>query len=134
MTGMDDGWKADYLYWTTEGGLCIGKNYWNKVLFIGEVPVAIISFALDIENEAEIHIMDILVRQDLRGRGYGSKAITELLQKGAEIFGHNILSATVVIFPNNTASQKAFERAGFAFDHAHPDGDAWYYLYRSENM
>ena len=34
-----------------------------------------------------------------------------------------------IVFPKNIPSQKAFENAGFVFDHAHEGGDAWYYSY-----
>ena len=41
--------------------------------------------------------------------------------------------AEACIFPSNIASIKAFEKAGFQYSHSHPEGDAWYYEYRSED-
>lgn len=41
----------------------------------------------------------------------------------------SIVKANAVIYPNNIASQKAFEKAGFTFVSAHPDEDAWNYEY-----
>lgn len=45
------------------------------------------------------------------------------------ILGRTIKDAEAVIFPDNIASQKAFEKAGFIFYSEHPDGDAWNYRY-----
>ncbi len=76
--------------------------------------------------------MGLLVKPEMRGNGLGTALLRELLSDGEMIIGHQIERATAVIFPNNIASQKAFEKAGFVFDHLHEDGDAWYYRYEKE--
>ena len=128
MTGMDDGWKSFHEYWITEGGMTPGVDYWCKVVYEGEKPVAIIAFSLYEEN---YHVMELLVKPEMRGKGFGTALLRDLLSDGETIIGHRIDKATAVIFPNNPASQKAFEKAGFAFDHANDDADAWYYCYNS---
>ena len=65
------------------------------------------------------------------GQGLGGKLLQELLA-GEEIIGFAIENAEAVIFPSNIASQKAFEKAGFRYHHAHEDGDAFYYVYESQ--
>lgn len=128
MTGIDDGWQAFHEYWITEGGMTPGKDYWCKVVYDQATPFAVIAFSLYEEN---YHVMELLVKPDKRGKGFGTALLREMFSDGEMIIGHRIDKATAVIFPNNPASQKAFERASFVFDHADDDGDAWYYCYSS---
>lgn len=129
MTGMDDGWRAFHEYWITEGGMTPGKDYWCKVVYDGEAPFAVIALSV---YKGDFHIMELLVKPEMRGKGFGTALLCDLLLCGEMIIGHRIEKATAVIFPNNSASQKAFERASFVFDHVNDDGDAWYYCYNSE--
>lgn len=126
MTGIDGGWRAFHEYWITEGGMTPGVDYWCKVVYEGEKPVAIIAFSL---YEGTYTVMELLVKPELRGRGIGTSLLRELISRGNLIFGNRIKKAAAVIFPINTASQKAFEYAGFVFDHAADEEDAWYYEY-----
>ena len=124
MTGMGGGWRAFHEYWITEGGMTPGVDYWCKVVYEGEKPVAIIAFSL---YEGTYTVMELLVKPELRGHGIGTSLLRELISRGNLIFGNRIKKAAAVIFPTNTASQKAFEKAGFVFERVHEDGDAWYY-------
>lgn len=128
MTGMDDGWRSFHVYWITEGGMTPGKDYWCKVVYDQAAPFAVIAFSL---HEGNYHVMELLVKPGMRNNGLGSALLRDLLSDGETIIGQRIDKATAVIFPNNPASQKAFERAGFVFDHVNDDGDAWYYCYNS---
>ena len=128
MTGMDGGWRAFHEYWITEGGMTPGKDYWCKVVYDQAAPFAVIAFSL---YEGNYHVMELLVKPEMRGKGFGTALLCDLLSDGEMIIGHRIERATAVIFPNNPASQKAFERAGFVFDPVNDDGDAWYYCYNS---
>ncbi len=128
MTGMDNGWRAFHEYWIAEGGMTPGVDYWCKVVYEGEKPVAIIAFSL---YEGTYTVMELVVKTELRGHGIGTSLLRELISRGDLIFGNMIEKAAAVIFPANTASQKAFERAGFVFDHVNDDGEAWYYCYNS---
>ena len=80
--------------------------------------------------KGELTISELIVAPEKRSRGSGSALLIELLENSGGILGKDFESAKAVIFPDNAASQKAFERAGFHFESAHPDGDAWYYVYR----
>lgn len=126
MTGIDDGWRAFHEYWITDGGLNPGVDYWCKVVYDAGIPFAIIAFSL---SDKTVHIMELLVKPEMRGKGLGSSLICELLSDGERIMGRRIEKASAVIYPNNHASQKAFEHAGFTFDYANGDGDAWVYSY-----
>jgi len=127
FTGLDDGWLAEYDY-RIKDGMVPGKDYWCKIVFDKNEPVAAVELSL---YEGSFTIMELLVKPDKRGGGYGSALLCELISEGEAIIGHRIERAEAVIFPNNIPSQKAFEKAGFVFDHAHEDGDAWYYIYES---
>ena len=118
MTGMDGGWRAFHEYWITEGGMTPGKDYWCKVVYDEATPFAVIAFSL---YEGNYHVMELLVKPEMRGKGFGTALLYDLLSDGEMIIGHRIERATAVIFPNNPASQKAFERAGFVFDHVNDD-------------
>ena len=126
MTGMEDGWRAFHEYWITDGEMMLGKDYWCKVVYDDKTPFAVIALSL---HDGSFHIMELLVKPEMRGNGLGTALLCELLSDGETIIGHRIERATAVIFPSNPASQKAFEKAGFVFDHANDDGDAWYYVY-----
>ena len=131
MTGMDDGWQAFHEYWITDGEMTLGKGYWCKVVYDDKTPFAVIALSL---HEGSFHIMELLVKSEMRGKGYGTVLLRELLSDGKTIIGHRIEKATAVIFPINQASQKAFEKAGFVFDRVNDEGDVWYYSYRKYDM
>ena len=75
-------------------------------------------------------IQEFIVSPSYRGKGYGTAILNELLLCSNNIIGQDISFAEAVIYPDNIASQKAFQKAGFVYTNAHPDGDAWYYQYR----
>ncbi|MBE5874091.1 MAG: GNAT family N-acetyltransferase [Lachnospiraceae bacterium] len=89
--------------------------------------MALIAFCL---YEGKIEIMETFVVPEKRGQGIGSKVLKELLKNG-QIIDFVIHKSEAVIYPNNIASQKAFENAGFKYHHTHEDGDAMYYVYES---
>lgn len=130
-TGMDDGWRAFHEYWITEGGMTPDKNYWCKVVYDGTTPFAVIALSV---YEGVFHIMELLVKPEMRNKGLGAALLHELLSDGENIIGNRIGRSGAVIFPCNTASQKAFEKAGFVFDHANDGGDAWYYCYTPDRL
>ena len=97
-----------------------------KIISADAFPVGVIAVGL---WDAVFTISEFIISPDKRGEGIGSSALAEFLDKSKDIIGLNIKDANAVIFPNNIASQKAFEKAGFVFHYEHPDGDAWYYRY-----
>ena len=124
-TGLDEGFRAFYGYWANEDGFLPGENYWCKVVCRDGEPVAVVAFC---EHEGKVIIMELVVAPEKRGRGLGTKLLKELLGD-APPMGFVIDKSEAVIFPDNTASQKAFEKAGFHYHHIHEDGDALYYVY-----
>ena len=123
-TGCEDGFENFYSYWKNE----LGADFWCKVVLIKNEPIAIIAFAKSYDNV--FTIQEFIVSPNNRGKGYSSEILKELLIRSSEIIGQEISVAEAVIYPDNIASQKAFQKAGFIYTGAHPDGDAWYYQYR----
>ncbi len=126
LTGMDDSWDEFYEYWKSEPDMSLGENYWCKMISENGAPFAAIALTL---YEGKLTVMEYLVDSGRRNLGLGSSALCELMESGPDIIGSDIWLAEAVIFPNNKPSQRAFEKAGFRFSSAHPDGDAWYYRY-----
>ena len=73
--------------------------------------------------------MEIVVKPEERGKGKGTSILNELMKNGELIIGRTIDFAEAVIYPSNTASEKAFKKAGFVIDYIHEDGDAINYKY-----
>jgi ribosomal protein S18 acetylase RimI-like enzyme len=125
-TGLDEGFRSFYEYWANEDGFVVGKNYWCKVVFDDDKPVAVIALCM---NEGSVTVMEIVVDPEKRGQGIGRKLLKELLAR-EDIIGFSIVKSEAVIFPTNIASQKAFTNAGFRYRHTHEAGDALYYAYK----
>lgn len=123
-TGLDDGFYDFYEYWKNEN--IPDENFWCKIVFENNEPFAVIAIG---KNEGKHIIMELVIKPTNRNQGKGTLLIKELLANSEKILGQEINSAEAVIFPSNPASQKAFEKAGFLFSHAHEDGDALYYVY-----
>ena len=124
-TGLDDGFRDFYEYWVNEDGFVVGENFWCKVVCENDKPVAVIALC---QHGQKTLIMEIVVDPEMRGHGIGTKLLKELLA-GEEIIGFAIHKSEAVIFPDNKASQKAFENAGFHYHHTHEDGRSMSYLY-----
>lgn len=126
-TGLDEGFCSFYEYWAGEDGFAAGENFWCKVAFENDQPFAVIAFC---RHEHKINIMEVLIAPEKRGQGKGSKLLKELLNC-KDIIGFTIQESEAVIYPNNIASQKAFENAGFRYRHSIKDGngDSMNYVY-----
>lgn len=125
MTGMDEGFRDFYEYWSNEEGFFVGKNFWSKVVFYSNEPFAVVAFCL---YDNKISIMEIFVSPEKRGLGFGTRLIRELVDNGKTIFCFDVLLSEATIFPSNKASIRAFEKAGFIPFHIHEDGDAIDYV------
>ena len=132
FTGLEEGFQPFYEYWVNEDGFVLGQNFWCKVVFEHEEPFAVAAFCL---YENTIKIMEVLVKPEKRGQGKGSELLKELLNH-KEIIGFQIHKSEAVIYPNNTASQKAFEKAGFKYHHSHKDadGNSMIYVYNHNEV
>ena len=126
-TGCDDGWDDYISYMMQEPYVRHGSNFWCKLILDNHKPIAVAALYLTEENV--LCISELVVDSHARGLGHGKALLRELLDNTVSILGCDIRGASVVIFPNNLASIRAFSCAGFSMTHAHPDGDALYYQY-----
>ena len=127
FTGCDDGWDQFVEYWKNEQDTVLNENFFVKVILDGEVAVGVIAIFWEKDT---CYIQELLVSPDRRKLGVGSSALAELLEDGECIIGKKIKNAQACIYPLHIVSRRAFERAGFCYSHAHPDGDVWYYEYQ----
>ena len=128
-TGLDDGFRDFYEYWANEDGFVVGENFWCKVVFENDTPFAVIAVC---RHEQKTNIMEVVIAPEKRGQGKGSKLLKEFLES-TEITGCAIHKSEAVIYPDNIASKKAFENAGFKLSHTHKDqdGESMLYVYDS---
>lgn len=131
-TGLDEGFRAFYEYWENEDEFVSGVNFWCKVVFENDEPFAVMAFC---RHEDKIIIMEVLIKPEKRGLGKGTKLLKEFLNC-KEVTGFAIQKCEAVIYPNNTASQKAFEKAGFKHHHSQKDenGDSMNYVYQRSDI
>ena len=117
-TGIQSGenWNADIAYWEKES-----PDTFHAFLIGNPTPVASVYCFTDADK---LHIGEILVAPENRGKGIGTAILKYLLYRYTKCS-----SATAVIFPGNNASIHAFRKAGFVHTSTHPDGDAAYYTF-----
>ncbi len=126
FTGCEESWEDYCTYWLHEPETRLGENFWAKVIYLDDTPIAVMALFL---SDGVLLVSEYIISPAMRGKGHGSAILRDLLVHGREILSFEISRARCVIFPNNHASIRAFEKAGFRFETAHPDGDALYYVY-----
>ena len=126
MTGIDEGFDSFWHDSLTDAENFPGCREYCKIVSENGIPFAVVKYGF---FQGEVTVAEIIVDPAKRGLGMGTKAVCDLVQNSELLVGEKIKKFTAVIFPSNTASQKAFEKAGFSFDYAHEDGDALYYSY-----
>ena len=126
FTGISDGWEDYYAYWAQEEGVEEGESFW--VLLAGEEDMQI-AFVLGQSPDGMITVSECFADPNLRGKGIGTEAFCELLDESECIIGKTISKAHAVVYPNNHAARRFFEKCGFKMTGVHPDGDALFYDY-----
>ena len=126
FTGCSDGFDDYYQYWINDKETKLGENFWVKIILLENKPIGAVALGL---SDGAYVISEFLICPDMRGKGFGSSILNELIIRSRNIIGIEIKNATAVIFPDNIASQKAFTKAGFVLQSVHPDGDAYNYSY-----
>lgn len=124
-TGLDDGFLPFYDYWSNEDGFVLGKNFWCKVIFEHDTPLAVIAFC---HHEHKLIIMEIVVAPAKRNHGIGTSVLKELFENNG-IIASSFIQCEAIIYPSNIASRKAFEHAGFEYVRTHEDGSSMLYAY-----
>ncbi|MBE6763499.1 MAG: GNAT family N-acetyltransferase [Ruminococcaceae bacterium] len=128
-TGFEDGFAVYYNYWAKDPNTVLGENFWMKIILENSVPIGVVVLSL---ADDTVDFLELLIDPTKRGQGIGTAVIGDVLKNSKDILGRVIDRAEACIYPSNVPSQKAFEKAGFQFDHTHPDGDIWYYTYKAK--
>lgn len=127
MTGIEDGFDKEWRATLDEAKNFPGCRDFCKIVSENGVPFAVVKYGF-YQNNVTVSV--IIVDPVQRGKGRGSAALRELVINPNTLVGEKVDKFEAVIFPSNVASQKAFEKAGFAFDCAHEDGDVLYYSFK----
>lgn len=127
-TGLEDGWQSYYAYWMAESRAGEGKDR-CFLISQGNRPFAVMYIVV---SGGEMVISEYVVAPDWRGKGHGSAILRELLDNAARLLNTEVSQARAVIFPDNAASVRAFEKAGFALESRNHDafGESLNYAYR----
>ncbi len=128
LTGLSEGFHAFFDYWkdNEEQDSMYNENFWCKIISKDEQPLAVIAFGL---WDDSINIMELILMQCDRNKGYGPQIIQELLDESQWICGYPIFRANTSILEHNIPAQKAFKKVGFKFQYADEDLGIWHYTY-----
>ena len=126
-TNEGEGIKEDYEYWRNEDGFIHNKTCFCKVVLDGEQPVAVLIMLGS--NDYPLNINPIIVNPAFRNKGYCTRIIKELLDNTREILDVDKKCFEAGIDLENTASIRAFEKAGFVLAGKHKGGDFTYWVY-----
>lgn len=98
---------------------------WSKDIFMTELKSPL-SFSLVADDDGrivgylifwivadEVHIQNIAVREDLRGRGIGHKMLTEMVLISKK---NNVRAATLEVRRSNKDAIKLYEKFGFVIE------------------
>ena len=124
MTGIEDGIDSEWQATLKESVNFPGCKDFFKIVCGNGVPFAAVKYGY-YQNNVTVSV--IIVDPMQRGKGRGSAVLRELAENINRLVGEKTDKIEAVIFPSNTASQRAFGNAGFVFEYAHEDGDALYY-------
>jgi len=108
------------------------EEYFCKVVLENSEVVAII---LILRGDGyPTTISEITVNPKHRHKGHGTKIINELTANLSQIIGFDGDIFQVMIYPNNPASMRAFEKADFVLAGEHIDGDCSYWCYPAAKL
>ena len=122
---MENGISEEWQYYLDSDEYRAGVDTFCKVVLLGDMPVA--AMIVFCNPDYPVGINPIIVNPALAGQGHGSKILREFIENIDAILPFHSNRIEVVIDLENTASIKAFAKAGFTLARPHPDGDAAYY-------
>jgi len=127
-----DSIKEDHEYYILSDEYENNINYFCKVIFDGEEIIAVIIILRG--DEYPVHVNPIIVNPKYRNKGYGTKILFELINNIFEITGFEEKVFHAVIFGDNNASIRTFEKVGFVLAGTHIDGDCGYWVYPDSEL
>jgi len=127
-----DSIKETHEEYLSGGEYPYGEEYFCKVVLEeSEIIAVVLIFRGD---KHPVTVNEFVVNPAYRNKGYGTKIISELINNVREITGFDSNVFQVCIYPNNKASMRAFEKAGFILAGTHADGDCTYWVYPASEL
>jgi len=114
-------------------GYIHNEEYFCKVVLENADIIAIV-LILRGDGYHPTTISEITVNPQHRHKGHGTKIINELTANLNQIVGFDGDIFQVMIYPNNPASLRAFEKADFVLAGSHIDGDCSYWCYPADKL
>jgi len=122
---MDNGINEEWQYYLDSDEYRAGVDTFCKVAILNDRPVAVMIVFCD--PAYPVGINPIVVDPELAGQGHGSAILREFAENIDTILPFHSDRIEVVVDNENTASIRAFTKAGFRLARVHPDGDAAFY-------
>jgi RimJ/RimL family protein N-acetyltransferase len=122
---MDGSIREEWQYYLDASEYHAGVDTFCKVALLGDAPVA--AMIVFCNPDYPVGINPIVVDPTRTGQGHGSAILREFIENIGAILPFHSDSIDVLIDLENTASIRAFEKAGFTPARLHPDGDAVIY-------
>ena len=116
MTGLDQGWDAYWQAVRSDGKHYPGCRDVCKIIREQGQPIAAVCFGW---YGGVTTVSEVLVAPQRRGQGVGELILRELIALADGWTGEKTEKFQAVIFAKNAPSQRAFEKAGFAFAYEH---------------
>lgn len=139
-TGCDGGIDAYVRYWRAQPQVHWNMDFWCYRIAVKTGTIGVITiFRLPqkeydrIPNMVHLSIGAFWIDPTMRGRGIGTMILQDIFANTETLLGLSYHTAQAVVYPDNTLSRRAFEKAGFRLHHTHPDGDAQYFTRLSED-
>ena len=112
----DDSVKTEHQWYLDN--YAYNRNYFCKIIFDGETPVALLMLATWDEakvrfNENYIYLDTLIVNPALRGQGYGTKIVIDVMKNVNELIGEGNNVFIAQIHKDNDVSKKLAEKLGF---------------------
>lgn len=102
------------------------ENFFCKLVLQNEQLLAVLIL---LGEDQTLTINPLIVAPSMRGQGYGTAIIKELIENTKKILGSEFLCFEAGIDLKNTRSLQLFKKAGFHLQKIHPDGDFGYFMY-----
>ncbi len=128
FTGIEDGWDNYWLAVQEDSMNFPGCKDYCRVVYDGTVPCAAVCFGV---FQYTLTISEVVVAPGFRGKGLGTRLLSELMHMTESGNFGEVSRITAVVFPQNLASQKAFQMAGFSQEGYTEDGIDLIYTYLS---
>lgn len=127
MAGIDQGWDR---YWEDVKEDAVnfpGCQDFCKVILNDGSPCAAVCYGI---FQKTMTISEILVAPEVRGKGIGTKLLSQLIEIARKMGLDCVNCVTAVVYPQNAASRKSFQNAGFQIEGKTEDGVDLIFSYR----